>query len=224
MDATEVVVAEARARGARLVGVTGGVAVGKSTLAESVADALGAAVVATDGFLLDNATLAERDLAHRKGFPESFDAAALQGFLDGWRATGTGEAPVYSHLAYDVTGTVEVAAEQLVLEGLHLGHPALGVRDRLDLLVHLEAADDDAARWYLVRFQALRTAAADDPTAFLHQFRDLPVDALDGMAMEVWRSVNLVVLEEAVRPLAAAADLVLELGAHHEVAEVRRPG
>ena len=90
VDGLAAVIEEASRRDARVVGVTGGVAVGKSTLAEHLAVALDAAVVATDGFLLDGPTLAERDLGHRKGFPESFDAAALRSFLDGWRATGTG--------------------------------------------------------------------------------------------------------------------------------------
>jgi type I pantothenate kinase len=223
VDAAAVVAEEVERRGSALVGITGGVAVGKSTLAAAVAEAIGAEVVATDGFLHPNATLAALDLSHRKGFPESFDAAVMQAFLDGWRASGTGEVPVYSHLAYDVVGATSVAAERLVLEGLHLGHPDLGIRDRLDLLVHLEVADDDAARWYLGRFQALRALAAADPGAFLHQFRDVPAEVLDGMAMDVWRDVNLVVLEEAVRPWSDAADLVLVLGPDHEVEHVLRP-
>ena len=222
-DAVEAVLAAAADAGGRVVGITGGVAVGKSTLAVAVGEALGAAVVATDGFLLDNASLGSLGLAHRKGFPESFDAAAMQAFLDRWRSTGSAEVPIYSHLAYDVVGAATVEGARLVLEGLHLGHPAVGVRDRLDLLVHLEAADDDAARWYLERFQTLRRAAAEDPAAFLHQFRDLPGEALDAMAMDVWRSVNLVVLEESVRPWRAAADLILELGPEHELVAVTRP-
>jgi len=222
-DAVEAVRSAATEIGGRVVGITGGVAVGKSTLAVAVGAALDAAVVATDGFLLDNATLGSLGLAHRKGFPESFDAAAMRSFLDRWRATGSADVPIYSHLAYDVVGSTTVAADRLVLDGLHLGHPALGVRDRLDLLVHLEAADDDAARWYLERFQSLRRAAAEDPTAFLHQFRELPGEALDAMAMDVWRSVNLVVLEESVRPWRDAADLVLEVGPDHELVGVRGP-
>ena len=223
MDAVAVVVAEAEARDARLIGITGGVAAGKSTLASAVGLAIGAPVVATDGFLRSNAALAALDLTHRKGFPESFDGDALGRFLERWRATGRAEAPVYSHLAYDVGGPpVVVLGERLVVEGLHLGHPALGVRDRFDLLVHLDAPDDDLARWYLQRFRELRQAAAGDPEAFLHQFRDLPGDVLDGMAMQVWSSLNLVVLEEEVRPWAGEADLVLRLGPDHELVAVER--
>lgn len=206
---------------ARLIGITGGVAAGKSTLAA----ALGPPVVATDGFLRSNASLAALGLSHRKGFPESFDGVALGAALDEWRATGRVSVPTYSHLAYDVTGSVvEVSGPRLVVEGLHLGHPALGVRDRFDLLVHIDAADSDLARWYLDRFRELRTAAAADPAAFLHQFRDVDGAVLDGMAMDVWHSVNLVVLEEEVRPWAGSADLLLRLGADHSVVSVSRGG
>lgn len=205
----------------RLIGITGGVAAGKSTLAAAVGAALGAPVVATDGYLRSNAALAELGLAHRKGFPESFDAEALATALDRWRATGRIEVPEYSHLAYDLTGEVRaVASDRLVVEGLHLGHPALGVRDRFDLLVHLDADDADLARWYLARFRELRAAAAADPSAFLHRFRDLEGAVLDAMAMDVWDAVNLAVLEQEVRPRAGAADLRLRFGPDHEVVEV----
>lgn len=224
MDPVDLVVEEADRRGARLVGITGGVAAGKSTLAAAVAPRLGAAVVASDGFLLPNAELAERDMTARKGFPESYDATALSAFLARWAATGAADAPVYSHLAYDVAPEpVPVAADRLVLEGLHLAHPDLGVRDRIDLLVHVDAEDDLLADWYLQRFRELRRAAADDPTAFLHAFRDLPGEALDRMAMDVWETVNLAVLEQEIRPWAERADLVLLLGRDHELATVERP-
>jgi len=223
MDAVGVVVEAATERSARLVGITGCVAAGKSTLAAAVARALAADVVATDGFLHPNAALAERGLSDRKGFPESYDAGALAAAVDRWRSTGATEVPVYSHLAYDIVGPpVVVSGEVLVVEGLHLAHPLLGVRDRFDLLVFVDAADELLARWFLARFQELRLAAAGEPTAFLHQFRDVPGEALDAMAMDVWRAVNLVVVEEEARPWAGEADLVLRLGADHEVLDVVR--
>jgi type I pantothenate kinase len=223
MDALELVLGVAAADDVRVVGITGGVAAGKSTLADALAARLGAVVVATDGFLHPNAELAARDLTHRKGFAESFDSAALRAALDDWRATGTTTVPVYSHLRYDVVPPpVAVAGERLVVEGLHLGHPALGVRDRIDLLVHLDADPVLLAGWFLDRFRQLRAAAAGDPDAFLHPYRDVPAEAMEAMAMDVWASVNLVVLEEEVRPWSKAADLVLVLGPHHEVIEVAR--
>jgi type I pantothenate kinase len=223
MEAADIVAGAARDAGARLIGITGGIAAGKSTLAAAVADALGTAVVATDGFLHPNEVLAERELTHRKGFPESFDAAALRRALDEWRDRGEIEVPVYSHLAYDVVPPpVRVSGDRIVVEGLHLGHPGLGVRDRFDLLAHIDAADADLADWYLDRFRELRAAAADEPTAFLHPFRDMPAETIEAMAMDVWRALNLVVLEEEVRPWAKEADLVLHLGSDHSVVDLIR--
>lgn len=207
-------------RAARVVGVTGGVAAGKSTFADSLAAALGGVdVVATDGFLFDNVTLAARGLTARKGFPESFDAELLRAFVERFRRDGSAEAPIYSHLAYDVVAGARqaVSGDRLVVEGLHLAHPALGLRSSLDLVVHLDAEDGDLERWYLQRFRTLRAAAAEDPTAFLHPFRDMAADVIEGMALDVWRSVNLVVLEQEIRPWAPEADIVIHLDADHAI-------
>src|SRR5690242_5005963 len=65
-----------------LLGLAGGVAVGKSTLARFIAEGLAAAdlpvqVVATDGFLKPNAELEAAGLGMKKGFPQTYDTAAL---------------------------------------------------------------------------------------------------------------------------------------------------
>ena len=65
--------------GRRLVALAGPPGAGKSTLAAEAAAVLpGATVLPMDGYHLDDAILAERGILHRKGSPESFDAA---GFL-----------------------------------------------------------------------------------------------------------------------------------------------
>ena len=67
-----------------LVGVTEApVAAGKSTFAAELAEALRAEgltadIVCTDGFLMPNARLEGLGILNRKGFPESFDTAALR--------------------------------------------------------------------------------------------------------------------------------------------------
>jgi type I pantothenate kinase len=224
---------EVRERRARTVAVTGGVAAGKSTFAAALAGALGALgvlgvpVVATDGFLFPNDELDRRGLTARKGFPESFDAAALRRFLQAFRAGGRAEAPVYSHLAYDVVAGAwkDVSGDVVIVEGLHLAHPALGVRELLDVVIHLDADDADLERWFLERFRSLRAEAAGEPAAFLHPYRDMPADVIEGMALDVWRSVNLVVLHEEVRPQVGDADVVVRFGPAHDIEsiEVRAP-
>lgn len=68
-----------------LIGVAGPPGSGKSTLAESVVAHLNqragsrneAALLPMDGFHLDNELLRQRNLLHRKGAPETFDAEGL---------------------------------------------------------------------------------------------------------------------------------------------------
>lgn len=226
MEAAERVARLVEERSARLVAVTGGVAAGKSTLAAALAASVArpAVVVGSDGFLFPNAELEARGLSARKGFPESFDRVALAAFLDAVRSGDpAASAPVYSHRTYDVVAGQRVAAGGagvVVVEGLHLASAALGVRDRFDLVVHLDADDDHLRGWYLERFRSLRTAAASDPSAFLHPYLAWGEEALDAMALQVWEAVNLAVLHEHVRVDEAAADVVVRFGADHAVASV----
>ncbi|HAW56426.1 MAG TPA: type I pantothenate kinase, partial [Hyphomonas sp.] len=64
-----------------VIGLTGSVASGKTTLANQVAAVLAEAhaveTVSTDGFLYPNTILEERGLTLRKGFPETYNAEAL---------------------------------------------------------------------------------------------------------------------------------------------------
>jgi hypothetical protein len=45
---------------------------------------------------------------------------------------------------------------------------------------------------------------------------------LDGMAMQVWRDLNAVVIETEVRPSESAADMIVRLDADHNVVEIIR--
>jgi type I pantothenate kinase len=209
------IVALARDRDASVVGITGGIAVGKSTVAAAVADALGWPTVSTDGFI-------HADAGNRKGYAESYDAAAIAALIDAIRTDGRATVPRYSHLHYDVVGYEEISGSGLVIDGLHLGHITLALRDRVDLLVHLDAPTDTLSTWYLKRFQELRTLAKEDTSAFLHPYKDLEPDVLDGMAMQVWRDLNAVVIETEVRPTESAADVIVRLDANHNVVEIIR--
>ncbi|MFG6161717.1 type I pantothenate kinase [Actinotignum sp. GS-2025d] len=119
-----------------VIGIAGSVAVGKSTTARLLQELLRrwpytprVDLVTTDGFLYPNAVLEERGLMDRKGFPESYDHAALLDFL---RRVKSGEdrveVPRYDHVIYDiVSGQHQVVAHPdiLILEGLNVLQPPL---------------------------------------------------------------------------------------------------
>ena len=210
-----------------LVGIAGAVAVGKTTFALALADALTkheviADVVSTDGFLLANTVLAERGLQLRKGYPESYDVAALRTFAGAVRSdVAEFPVPVYSHLTYDlVEGEAHVVhpADVVVVEGVN----ALGALEGLlDLGVYVDAAEADLERWYVTRFRALTDEARADPSSFYRPFVSMAPEEVDAIALGTWRDINLVNLREHIAPTRALADVIVMKGPDHDVLEVR---
>src|SRR5690348_12999144 len=73
-DVAQLIRARMNARAPFIVGITGAVAVGKSTMAAALKEVIAGwpeqptvEVICTDGFLLANATLAARGLTNKKG-------------------------------------------------------------------------------------------------------------------------------------------------------------
>ena len=210
-----------------LIGITGSVAVGKSTLAAALVESLvGLRVdtVATDGFLLPNTALDAAGLTLRKGFPESFDAA---GFATTIAALRHGPAPVpgYSHQIYDIDPalTRQVGpADILIIEGLGLApHAGANPAAALDLLLYLDADEADLERWFVARFIGFWHAAAKDPTSFYARFRDLTPAAAEMFARSVWTNINLPNLRDHISGARDTADIVVKKGPDHGLILVR---
>ena len=144
----------------RLIAVGGAPGSGKSTLAEALVALLGpgAALVAMDGFHLDNRLLSARRLLPRKGAPETFDAA---GFVAAVGRLGREAAvilPTFDR-ARDIAiaGAVEVGPEDrtLVIEGNYLLFDAAPWRDLAplwDLSVWLDVPEEELERRLIARW------------------------------------------------------------------------
>ena len=208
-----------------VVGLTGSVASGKSTLATSLAgrlsDRLTVETVSTDGFLHPNTVLESRGLMMRKGFPESYDRERMAEALSDLRF-GSADFPGYSHVSYDVDPALTRRIERpdvLILEGLGFTPPTAGTRapGEPDVLVFLEAELADIEAWFRTRFMQLWHAAADDQESFYARFRDMSEAEAEAFAMQVWREINLPNLTENILPLREQADIVLAKNARHSV-------
>jgi type I pantothenate kinase len=213
-------------RGARtpfIVGITGAVAVGKSTLAASLQkviaggpEALSLEVVCTDGFLLDNATLEARGLTLRKGFPESYDAEALRRTLAEVRQ-GPASFPGYSHVTYDIDPALArciAPPDVLIVEGLGLHEPAaVG----LDALLYLDAEEALLETWFTERFVQLWLDAERDPTSFYARFRHMRAEEVRALAVHVWQTINLPNLREYISRARDRADWIVRKGPGHVI-------
>lgn len=211
----------------RVVGLAGGVASGKTTLAEGIAARLGdTAIVTTDAFLLPNAELDRRGLAMRKGFPESYDwgrfAATVDALRDGARSVAV---PSYSHVRYDIEPGVEVevpTATTVIVEGVNALQPPPGEQRPLsyDLAVYLETAEADQRRWLTERLVASIRAAAVRPESFYHAMADWPQEEIEAFADQVWEAINGPNLHRHIRPSRAFADLVVTKDGAHRIVSV----
>ena len=201
--------------GSRLVGITGSVAVGKSTFADALATALvrqsgkRVEVVATDGFLRSEAELARQGLLERKGFPESYDAARFASFL---REVVSGapvlRVPVYSHRtrAADALRDFE-APDYLLLEGVYALQP-IRQAGLPACTIFLDAEQRDVRAWYFARRRTLRDAGADHA-------------ALDVLAERAWQDTNVPNYTQHILRERACADIVVVKAADHRLVSLR---
>lgn len=211
-------------KGVYIVGLTGAVAVGKSTLAaalkvriEGEPDRPRVEIACTDGFLLANDEVARRDLTARKGFPESYDAQAMRQALIAARG-GPATFPGYSHINYDVDGRLARTIDRpdvLIVEGLGLGSPASLMP--VDCLVYLDAAEADVAAWFVARFVAFWRAGQADAASFYARFAHFTEEEARALARRVWEGVNLPNLHAHILPLRAVADMVAHKASDHRL-------
>ena len=226
-----------------MIGLAGSVAVGKSTTARVLQQMLAhwpehprVALVTTDGFLLPNAELQRRGLLHRKGFPESYDRKALLQFvIDIKSGKDEVEAPIYSHLVYDVVPDEKVVVRQprhrdrrgpqrapAGAASAQDGRTGLAVSDFFDFSVYVDAAD-------------AATSGAGTPTGSSGcarprsatrrrtspATRRSPTTRRSPRPTGIWDEINGPNLEQNIQPTRSRATLVLRKDHDHSVRWVR---
>ncbi len=223
-----------------IIGIAGSVAAGKSTTARVLQKLLSMTpgqprveLITTDGFLYSNKELERRGIFNKKGFPESYDARRLVGFLASVKSgRDVLEVPVYSHLAYDVLEDKKQVIDRpdiLIVEGINVLQVPMSkkarrqvfVSDFFDFSIYVDASEKDLREWYLRRFEKLQQTAFQDPDSYFHPYASHPMEELLVLANQVWDEINLPNLTQNILPTRFRADLILEKGECHFVRGVR---
>lgn len=217
-----------------IIGVSGSVAVGKSTTSRLLQILLSRTfsnatveLVTTDGFLYPNAHLQEQNLLKRKGFPESYNMGLLLDFLDNIKNGKDYQIPVYSHEIYDIVPDEKqyvTAADFVIVEGINVfqnpQNERLYMTDFFDFSIYVDAEVENIETWYLDRFKKLLTLAKEEPTNYYHSFTSQPENKVMEFAQNVWKSINLVNLQDYIEPTRNRAEIILHKTANHEIDEI----
>jgi fructokinase len=174
-----------------VVAIVGPPASGKSTLAERLVEALpAAALVAMDGFHLDDRILTPRGLRPRKGAPDTYDVGGLRRVIDAIRAGEEVFVPVFDRareIAVAAASVVPAGARIVILEGnwLALDRPGWRELGPWDLTVRLEVPEAVLrarleARWAWMdeAARAEKIDGNDLPNARAVLTESLPVDVI----------------------------------------------
>ncbi|GKX57543.1 pantothenate kinase [Leminorella grimontii] len=224
-----------------IISVAGSVAVGKSTSARVLQALLSrwakgrrVELVTTDGFLLPNQTLRDRDLMKKKGFPQSYDIMNLVRFVSEIKSgKAQVEAPVYSHLIYDIIPGEKQVIEQpdiLIIEGLNVLQSGMDypqsphrvfVSDFVDFSIYVDAEEELLRQWYINRFLKFRQGAFSNPDSYFHSYAKLSEEQAISIADGIWREINGLNLLQNILPTRERASLILTKGANHAVEQVR---
>ncbi len=221
-----------------VIGISGSVAVGKSTTSRILQTLLSrwenhprVSLLTTDGFLYSNSVLKARNIMHKKGFPESYDRSALIDFLIQMKSGKPSAAiPVYSHEIYDITDDKEIIDQPdiLLIEGLNILQTPRSndpnqvyVSDFIDFNIFVDAEPRIIKQWYMERYMAFRDHAHNQPHLYFHQFSQMPDDEAYAYGEHIWETINEPNLMRNILPYKYRAHLILTKDANHQIQQVQ---
>lgn len=225
-----------------IIGISGSVAVGKSTISRILQALLKkwprprqVDLITTDGFLYDLETLKKNDILNKKGFPISYNIKKLIKFLSDVKAGHKNVlSPIYSQIKYDIIKNkfdIVNNPEILILEGLNVlqrnknpmdkSKNTVFVSDFLNFSIYVDAEEKYLKQWFLKRFLKFKESAFQDPNSYFNHYAKLNEKDATNIALNIWKEINGKNLKENILPTKNLADLILVKGDNHEVQYVK---
>ncbi|MDO5457098.1 MAG: type I pantothenate kinase [Atopococcus tabaci] len=218
-----------------IIGVSGSVAVGKSTFSRLLKELLSQVyghlkvqLITTDGFLYPNEILKEKGLSERKGFPESYDMDRLVSFLaDVKNGESDIAVPKYSHQKYDIIPDEFYMIDQpdiLIVEGINVlqlqGSDLIFASDFFDFSFYIDAEPKNIKRWYLERFKMFLSLAKDQPADYYHDMNKMDDQEAMENARYIWENINLKNLYEFIMPTRSRAEMIIHKSYNHYIDKI----
>lgn len=218
-----------------IIGISGSVAVGKSTTARLLQVLLSRTypelkvhLMTTDGFIYPNQELKRRNLFDRKGFPESYNMTLLSDFLKDVLSGKQDIAyPIYSQELSDIVpGKYDHVhrPDILIVEGINtLQLPRNGqivTSDFFDFSIYIDAEEDLIEKWFMQRFVRVLELNKSNPHNFYYEMANGPREEALQVAQDTWQMVNLVNLREYIAPTKQRASLVLHKTNGHKIDKI----
>jgi type I pantothenate kinase len=224
-----------------IISIAGSVSVGKSTCARILQALLSqypherkVDLITTDGFLYPLETLKAKNLLQKKGFPESYDILRLIEFVSDLKSGKRNvQAPIYSHLTYDIIPDQFTNVDQpdiVILEGLNVLQSGMNyptnphnvfVSDFVDFSIYVDADEALLKHWYINRFLKFRRSAFSDPNSYFHHYAQLAENEAVEIASEIWDEINGLNLRQNILPSRERANLILIKGNNHAIETVK---
>lgn len=224
-----------------IISIAGSVSVGKSTCARILQALLSqypherkVDLITTDGFLYPLETLKAKNLLQKKGFPESYDILRLIEFVSDLKSGKRNvQAPIYSHLTYDIIPDQFTNVDQpdiVILEGLNVLQSGMNyptsphnvfVSDFVDFSIYVDADEALLKHWYINRFLKFRRSAFSDPNSYFHHYAQLAENEAVEIASEIWDKINGLNLRQNILPSRERANLILIKGNNHAIETVK---
>ncbi|WP_225639375.1 type I pantothenate kinase [Candidatus Profftia sp. (ex Adelges kitamiensis)] len=221
-----------------IIGISGSVAVGKSTMARVLkvllshcTEHLKVEVLTTDVFLYTNKVLQNLGLMKKKGFPQSYDIQNLIKFVSEIKSGAPQViAPQYSHVIYDIIPNsykVITQPDILILEGLnilqrnmdysHSGLYPIFISDFVDFSIYIDASEELLMDWYIHRFLICRKEALYNPDAYFYYYAQLTELETMEIAIKIWEEINGLNLKQNILPTREQASLIMTKGKNHVI-------
>lgn len=218
-----------------IIGISGSVAVGKSTTARLLQNLLqncypkkNVELMTTDGFLYPNAILKKKGIMERKGFPESYDMKCLLDFMVAIKTSSeVVEYPIYSHERYDVIlgETKKMRTPDILIVGginvLQLPpNYEVYMSDLFDFSIFVDADPNKIRQWFLERYEKHLERSKNDPTSYYYPDAKAPRDKVMEQANEIWYTVKYINLQKYILPTRARANLIIHKTDDHHIDKV----